>query len=232
MDGPRVETQARASANIALLLNWLSPSFPTGAFAYSQGLEAAVSDCWVTTEEDLREWLGTSLTQGQLWCDLAVASCVRRADAQAEIAELNALHTALNSTAERRAEALDLGGNFRDAYLAAWKPASGSAFDGLDDRPTYAVALALACRDHAIGCVAMLDAMATAYHTNAISAAIRLSVTGQSGGQRVIAGLGPLTAETTARAAEATTDDIATASFQADLASMRHETQTTRLFRS
>ena len=39
------------------LLTWLSPAFPTGGFAYSQGLEWAVEAGDVTDRDSLREWL-------------------------------------------------------------------------------------------------------------------------------------------------------------------------------
>ena len=55
---------------------------------------------------------------------------------------------------------------------------------------------------------------------------------GQTDGQRVLAALEPVVAATAQRALAATLDDIGGAAFRADLASVRHETQYTRLFRS
>jgi urease accessory protein len=48
----------------------------------------------------------------------------------------------------------------------------------------------------------------------------------------VLAQLEPIVAATARRALEASLDDLGSATFRADLASMRHETQYTRLFRS
>jgi urease accessory protein len=61
---------------------------------------------------------------------------------------------------------------------------------------------------------------------------MRLIPLGQSDGQRVIAALEPIVAATAERALAAALDDVGGAAFRADLASMRHETQYTRLFRS
>jgi urease accessory protein len=55
---------------------------------------------------------------------------------------------------------------------------------------------------------------------------------GQSDGQRVLAALEPVVGATAQRALAAKLDDIGSAAFRADLASARHETQYTRLFRS
>jgi urease accessory protein len=71
-----------------------------------------------------------------------------------------------------------------------------------------------------------------AFAGNLLSASIRLSVIGQTDSQRVTAALLPQLQEAATRAADSTLDDIASATFAADLASMQHETQYTRLFRS
>jgi urease accessory protein len=65
-----------------------------------------------------------------------------------------------------------------------------------------------------------------------ISAGVRLVPLGQTDGQRVLAALTPVVAATCERALVASLDDLGGATFRADLVSMRHETQYTRLFRS
>jgi urease accessory protein len=65
-----------------------------------------------------------------------------------------------------------------------------------------------------------------------ISAGVRLIPLGQTDGQRVLAALEPLVVATTQRAFGVPLDAVGGAAFRADLASMRHETQYTRLFRS
>jgi len=67
---------------------------------------------------------------------------------------------------------------------------------------------------------------------NLVSAGVRLVPLGQTDGQRVLAALEPVVAATAARALATALDDVGGAAFRADLASMRHETQHTRLFRS
>jgi urease accessory protein len=67
---------------------------------------------------------------------------------------------------------------------------------------------------------------------NWISAGSRLIPLGQTDSQRVLAALEPVVAATANRAMAATLDDLGSATFRADLASLRHETQYTRLFRS
>jgi urease accessory protein len=68
--------------------------------------------------------------------------------------------------------------------------------------------------------------------SNWISAGVRLIPLGQTDGQRALLALEPHVVTTVQRARDASLDDIGGATFRADLASMRHETQYTRLFRS
>ena len=68
--------------------------------------------------------------------------------------------------------------------------------------------------------------------SNWISAGARLIPLGQTDSQRVLAQLEPVVVATAGRALQATLDDLGSATFRADLAGMRHETQYTRLFRS
>jgi len=67
---------------------------------------------------------------------------------------------------------------------------------------------------------------------NLVSAGVRLVPLGQTDGQRILAALEPVVRTTAERALTVTLDDVGSAAFRADLASMRHEAQYTRLFRS
>ncbi|MGV3633302.1 MAG: urease accessory protein UreF, partial [Pseudorhodoplanes sp.] len=77
-----------------------------------------------------------------------------------------------------------------------------------------------------------LPAFLHAVAANWISAGVRLIPLGQTDGQRVLGAMEGVIAATAARALSASLDDIGGAALRADLASMRHETQYTRLFRS
>ena len=77
-----------------------------------------------------------------------------------------------------------------------------------------------------------LAAYLQAVAANWVSAGVRLIPLGQSDGQRVLAGLEPAVTATVQRALSAKLDDLGSSAFRADLASARHETQYTRLFRS
>ena len=94
--------------------------------------------------------------------------------------------------------------------------------------PTVAVASA----GHGIALTHAIHAYLHALAANLISTGVRLVPLGQTDGQRVLAALEPVVTGTAERALVISLDDVGGAAFRADLASMHHETQYTRLFRS
>ena len=96
----------------------------------------------------------------------------------------------------------------------------------------YPIAVGVAAAGHGIAVEPALAAFLQAVAANLVSAGVRLIPLGQTDGQRVLAALEPVIAATAARALACPLDEAGSAAFRADLASMRHETQYTRLFRS
>jgi urease accessory protein len=96
----------------------------------------------------------------------------------------------------------------------------------------YPVAVGLVSAAHAIPLEPALHGFLHAATSNWISSGARLVPLGQTECQRVLAQLEPVVIATAKRALQATLDDLGSATFRADLAGLRHETQYTRLFRS
>ena len=218
------------------LLIWLSPAFPTGGFAFSHGLERLVEAKTVTDRAGLEGFLRDLAAHGGLGNDLILLVEAWQAASTGDAARLDTaaeIAAALQPTAERRLESLTQGGAFAAAVLAAWpcdtlaRLASSHAA-----RLAYPVAVGTATGARGIDLDATLDAFALSVATNLVSAAIRLSVVGQFDGQRVIAAVLDDLRAAARRAATSTLHDLGTATFATDLASMEHETQQTRLFRS
>jgi urease accessory protein len=210
---------------------WLSPAFPTGGFSYSQGLESAVSEGWVTDGAGLRLWLETVIGRGAGRADCIIfGAAYRHRAAATSVDAVNELALALASGKERHLETSQQGASFRLAYLDAWSVAGAAPWPA--GPLAYPVAAALAAADHAIalheGATAFLNASAI----NLISAAIRLGVIGQVEGQKLLATLQPVICGTALEASEAGLDGLGSAAAGVDLASILHETQYSRLFRS
>lgn len=218
------------------LLAWLSPAYPVGAFSYSSGIEWAVEAGDIEDAGTLRGWLAVMLADGAGFCDAVLFAHSHRAafgqdeEALRGIAELAA---ALAPTQERHLETTAQGNAFVEATRAAWPCAALDRLKAVWDGPVaYPVAVAAAAAGHGIALAGALAAFLQAVAANWVSAGVRLVPLGQTDGQRVLAALEPVIAATAQRALAASLDDIGTSAFRADLASARHETQYTRLFRS
>jgi urease accessory protein len=227
---------ADEGAALYRLMTWLSPAFPVGAFSYSSGIEWAVEAGDITDAASLRGWLAAMLTDGSGFCDgvfLAQAHRAASANDNAALREIAELAAAFVPSRERQLETSTQGRAFIDIARAAW------ACDGLDeliaacDGPlVYPVAVGIVSAAHKIPLAPAMHAFLHALVSNWISAGARLVPLGQTDSQRILAALEPVVVATASRALHAMPDDLGSATFRADLASLRHETQYTRLFRS
>ena len=223
-------------ASLYRLLAWLSPAFPVGAFSYSSGIEWAVEAGDIKDAETLKAWLGVMLAEGGGFCDAVLFAHAHRAAAGDDDKALRAvaeLAAAFAPSKERHLETTAQGNAFVEATRAAWPCAAIERLKTIWDGPVaYPVAVAVAAAGHAIALEPALAAYLQALAANWVSAGVRLIPLGQTDGQRVLAALEPVVASTATRALASKLDDIGSSAFRADLASARHETQYTRLFRS
>lgn len=215
------------------LFAWLSPSFPVGAYAYSHGLEWAVENGDVRDEASLLDWLADTLRHGAGRNDaILLAHAWRALEDRAALATVNELALALAPSQELRLETTQQGRSFLDAVLAAWPQKDFARTTKDIGEIAYPVAVGLAAAAHRIPLSATLPAFLLAFVQNLVSAAIRSAPIGQTAGMRVVTALTPVVQSIATEAETLTLDDIASATFRADLGSFRHETQYTRLFRS
>lgn len=210
------------AGRLLLLLNWMSPAFPTGAFAYSHGLEWAIESGDVQSAGDLRPWISDLITRGSGWNDAVLfARCWEDG-----AAELNALALALAGSRERYLETTELGAAFRIA-------AGVFAIQELvTDEIAYPVAAGSATAAMGVPQHHALLAFLQGFCAAQVSVAVRLVPLGQTAGLAVLRDLMPVIAETAARAATASLDDLGAITLGADIAAMRHETQCSRVFRT
>lgn len=227
---------ATEPAALLRLLAWLSPSYPVGAYAYSHGLEWAAEAGELPDEAALGAWLGDLLGIGVGRSDAILLAHAHRAATAADAGALqaaNELALALAPSAELHLETSQQGRSFLTATLAAWPcPALARLAPSLAAEVAYPVAIGCAAGCHGVPVPDAVRGYLFALAQNLVSAAIRLSVTGQTGGTRVLAALAPLVLAVAAEAETQSLDDVGGATFRADLGSLRHETQYTRLFRS
>jgi len=224
------------AAALYRLLTWLSPSFPVGAFSYSSGIEWAVEAGDIVDAPSLQDWLACMLTDGPGFCDGVLLAHTHRAassSSHAGLREIAELAAAFVPSRERQLETSAQGRAFVDIARAAWNcEGLDQMVSSCDGAIVYPVAVGLVSAAHDIRLAPAMQALLHAMTSNWISAAARLVPLGQTDSQRVLALLEPVVTGTAGRALGASLDDLGSATIRADLASMRHETQYTRLFRT
>lgn len=230
-------TSAKKSGGDALpLLVWLSPAFPVGSFAYSHGLEWAFEAGDVVDAETTLRWIGDLLECGGPWSDAVLLACSHRATAACEIDVLHALAefaAAFAPSKERKLETLAQGEAFMKTIRAAWpNKAFEKIAENIGEEIAYPVAVGIAAATHDIPLKITLESYLLAVAGNLVSAAVRLIPLGQTDGTKIVAQLTPLARSVAERAATATLDDVGGTAIRSDIASMKHETQYSRLFRS
>ena len=215
---------------------WLSPAYPVGAFSYSSGLEWAVEAGEIADAEDLRRWLNVVLSEGAAFCDAVFFAYAQRAAAvedDATLVTVAELAAAFAPSKERHLETTAQGRALLETTRAVWPCV---ALDRLVEKwpgpYAYPLAVGVAAAGHGIAVEPALSAYLQAVTANLISAGVRLIPLGQTDGQRILAKLEQIIAAAAARALITSLDEVGGAAFRADLASMRHEMQHTRLFRS
>lgn len=225
-------TERRHTTALIRLMTWLSPAFPIGAFAYSGGLERAIADGRIRDRSGLHAWLEGLMTHGAMKTDAIFFSLSYRACGEAVLSGINDLALALAGSAERLSETVSLGTAFVDAARDWPHPVLSEVRARADGRVAYPVAAGAIAGAHETGLEAGLAAYLHANLSQLVSVAIRCGVIGQREGVGLIASFESHVASFAGELIDCSEDDLGSAAFMAEISSLKHETQTTRLFRS
>ena len=206
------------------LTSWLSPAYPVGAYTYSHGLEWAVTSGDVVDVATAQCWIEDCLLYGAGRTDAILLSRAHAAATdEPALREIDELARALAPTAERLLETEAQGEAFARVTETSWGGAQPLA---------YPVAIGYAAAAHGVPAEQTVMLFLHAFLSNMVSAAVRLVPLGQTEGQTIISSLMPLCTTVSLEALNASLDDIGGFAIRSDIASMRHETQEVRLFRS
>ncbi len=221
------------------LQSWLSPAFPTGSYSYSHGLEWAVEAGHVNNSESLVDWLEADLCYGSGRNEAIFFNeawrCTRD-DNRARLFEIAELAAAFRGTSEFALESSQQASACNSMLRRVWPDrlldALSQWLSGRHVPPALSVVLGVRSAREGIPVGLALPAYLQSYLANLVTTGVRLIPLGQTDGQLAIAALEGAVLATSAQARNATIDDLGSSAFMVDLASMAHETQYTRLFRS
>ena len=224
------------SLDLLALFVWLSPAYPVGAFAYSHGLEWAVETREVSDLASLTGWVDDLLHHGGPFADavlLAHAFEATQATDDVRLRDVLELAAAFAPSRERQMETLNQGDAFIAATRAAWPAPVLERLPAIwGGRVAYPAAVGIAAAAHGLPLAATVSAFLNAVAANLISAAVRLVPLGQTDGNKALAATTQTVRDVASRVEDVPLDRLGGAALKSDIASMRHETQYTRLFRS
>ena len=221
------------------LQSWLSPAFPNGAYSYSHGLEWAVEAGYVDNRRSLVDWLEADLCYGtgrneaiffiEAYCCAMDDDSVRLG----EIAELAAVSRATPEFAlESSQQAAACLTTLRHVWPDRILDLLSEILTASEIQPVVAIVVGARAAKEAIPLAITLPAFLHSYVANLVTAGVRLIPLGQTDGQLAIAELERAVLSVCSQLRGATLDDLGSAALMVDFASIAHETQYTRLYRS
>lgn len=210
--------------DVLTLTQWFSPSFPIGGFAYSHGLEWAIESGDVHDAVSAKAWIEGVLKYGAGRNDCLFIAAAYRASDLKEVQDIDAQSRAFAASRERLKET-DLQG---DAFCAVVSNVWARDLQGL----SYPVAVGRAVKLQNLPLEMSALMYLHSFLSNLAAVAMRLVPLGQTEGQRIIHDLKPSLVEIAREAIDGDLGDLSSTSFLADIASMKHETQYSRIFRT
>jgi urease accessory protein len=217
------------------LQSWLSPTFPNGAYSYSHGLEWAVEAGHVYDRSSLVDWLEADLCYGSGRNEAVFFSEAYRCaidDDRAKLKRVAEVAAASRGTSEFALESSQQATACLNTLRQVWFDQILDFFSEMQFQPVLAVVLGARSAKERIPARVALPAFLHSYVANLVTAGVRLIPLGQTDGQLAIAELENAVLFASAQGTCATLDDLGSAGFVVELASIAHETQYTRLFRS
>ena len=217
----KVPMYTPTDSKLITVMQWLSPAFPIGGFAYSHGLEWAIDKGYVSNREELKKWISDLLEYGSLKNDAILIKLVLQGS---DPKEINELAMALCPASERLSETQLQGGAFCKIMREVWSLE-------IDDL-TLPIALALAAKNESIDQNLVVPAYLHSFCSNLISVAMRLIPIGQTDGQKTLRELSPLISDSVRAVAKSDKDDLGSACFLSDVSAMQHEYLQPRVFKT
>lgn len=218
------------------LMRLASPQLPIGGYSYSQGLEMAVEKSIVVDPLTASRWISDQLllNLARFEAPLLLAHCTAAADANwCQLLQLSEEHRASRETRELHQESRQMGYSLQqllNGLPELDRPARN--FLAQLDEPHLALGWALAARAWQISPQDALAAWLWSWLENQLAVLMKTLPLGQQAAQRLTSGLLPLLQQAQQHATELDPQQIGSAPFGLALASMAHERQYSRLFRS
>jgi urease accessory protein len=216
------------------LLQLTSPALPVGAYSYSEGLETLVDQGLIKSAADLQTWLTESLATGSIGIEAAILIRAHRAwtkGDQQQVIYWNHWLSATRETAELQQQNWQMGRSLLKLLQDLYPQSDWSGWSMAENwnmAIVFALAAGLAEIDEHTAVLGYLHSWAS----NLVSAGVKLIPLGQTAGQKLMLQLAEPINMSADRSLTLPDDQLFSCSWGLAIASMTHETQYSRLFRS
>lgn len=243
----RTATTMTNNASLLHLLHLVSPALPVGAYAYSQGLEMAVEKAWVCDRASAKDWIGNVMQHSMGRLDVPVLLRLYRAWQCGELQQVlywNQLLQAARESKELLLEDVQMGqalwrlltelgvANAETIFSAFATKNGDQKIEVKNAQVSFATAFSLAAQHWQVEEQDAARGFLWSWLENQVAGAIKLVPLGQTEAQHLLMELMPLVDSTVSTAIEIEDDDIGSGLPRLAMASMQHEVQYSRLFRS
>ncbi|MGK7926824.1 MAG: urease accessory protein UreF [Spirulina sp.] len=219
------------------LLQLSSPALPVGAYSYSEGLEYLVEKRVIENREQLCSWIEQELRYGSIRTETAVMlrsyqlSVMSEETEEEELIYWNEWFSAVRETKELRQQSWQMGQSLLK-LLVNLEPDLAAIAQQIGNPCNYPIAFGIGAAYWEIDLEAAAIAYLHSWATNLINAGVKLIPLGQTAGQQILCNLYDILAIAKTEILTLKDEELGSCGWGLSLASMAHETQYTRLFRS
>ena len=218
------------------LLRLASPQLPIGGYSYSQGLEMAVEQGRVCDPASAARWISDQLllNLARFEAPLLLAHCQAAADERwSDLQHHCDEHRASRETRELHQESRQMGYSLQQLLTGLPElDEPARVFLAQQCEPHLALGWALAARAWGISPPDALAAWLWSWLENQLAVLMKTLPLGQQAAQRMTSELSPHLQQAQEHASSLNLSHLGSAAFGLSLASMAHERQYSRLFRS
>ena len=201
------------------LTQWLSPSYPIGAYNFSQGLEYAVKASLVYNEETLTDWLSENLERGYFWNDAIFVKLSFFIETDDQLEKLVELINAFSTSKARLDEQILQGKAF------------SKVTPNSKDAP-YPISLGISAKNYDMKIEEVIPLYLQSCLSNIISVAQRLLPIGQTEAVKILRDLFPKIEEVSKLVLRSSETDILSSCYLTDSCSIFQETIDGKIFKS
>jgi urease accessory protein len=229
-----MDTITLTDCHLLCLLQLASPALPVGAYSYSEGLETLIEEGIIDNNNNLRHWLTSELRYGAIRIEAAV---MIRAYQSVKVGDFKKLSywnrwlSAARETEELRTSSWQMGRSLI-RLVAELQPQIQPIVDAVGHPCNYAIAFGVAAAYWDINIKAASLAYLHTWVSHLTTAGVKLIPLGQTAGQQLLLELQGLLCDTVVEVMKLEDEELSCCSWGLSLASMKHETLYTRLFRS